>query len=497
MADIILEMKKITKVFAGVKALDTVDLQIEKGEVHALCGENGAGKSTLMKILAGLYQMDSGEILYKGESVSYKNPFMALNNGISMIHQEINLIQDMDIAENIWLGREIEFCKGGIINRAKRYAKTESLLTELNINLDPRKKIKDLSVAMMQLVELARAVSYHSQIIIMDEPTSALTQSEIDILYSIVKKLAKKQAAVIFISHKFEEIFEICDKVTVLRDGQYIATSKCVDIDKDQLIKMVAGRDISNESYRKDVVLGEPLIEIKELRNPGVFEDINFTVKSSEVLGFSGLMGAGRTEIMRAIFGIDEYVSGEIWIEGKKIKISTPGDAVAQGIGMVTEDRLRSGGIFTLSVLGNATLPSLKKISNKLQMFRKKSELEFFKKVSDDISIKYSNPNEVIGNLSGGNQQKTIFARWLLTNPKILILDEPTRGIDVGAKAEIYKLIDHLARQGMAIILVSSEMPELFAVCDRIIVIREGKIVLEANSNETDQETLIKYAFGV
>ncbi len=492
-----LEMKGITKVFSGVKALNQVNFEVRAGEVHALCGENGAGKTTLMKILAGLYVPDAGSIMLNGSELHLKNPYMALNSGIAMIHQEMNLVQNMDVAENLWMGREKIFSKGGIISLAARYQATEKLFKELGIDLNPRKKIKELSIAAMQLVELARAVSYHSDIIIMDEPTSALTESEIQILYRIVRDLAAKHKAVIFISHKFEEIFEICDRVTVLRDGCYISTCECSDICKDDLIKMVAGRTILRTGYRTGGKMGKQVLEVMNLNSPGVFEDVTFSVREGEVLGFSGLMGAGRTEIMRALYGLDKAASGEIRIDGKKVQIRSPKDAVELGIGMVTEDRLRSGGIFTMSVMANATLPSLKKLSGRTQTFSVKKEKELFGQEASKVDIKYASADELIGNLSGGNQQKTIFARWLMTGPRVLILDEPTRGIDVGTKSEIYKLIDKLAKQGMAILLVSSEMPELFAVSDRIMVVRQGRIVFQGEGSTLNQEILMKHAFGI
>lgn len=497
MSNSLLEMKGITKVFSGVRALNQVNFEVRAGEVHALCGENGAGKTTLMKILAGLYIPDAGSIMLNGREMNLKNPYMALNSGIAMIHQEMNLVQNMDVAENLWMGREKKFSKGGIISLAARYQATQEIFEELGIDLNPQKKIKELSIAAMQLVELARAVSYNSEIIIMDEPTSALTESEIQILYRIVRQLVNKNKAVIFISHKFEEIFEICDRVTVLRDGCYISTCECRDISKDDLIKMVAGRSILRTGYRTGGKTGKKVLEVINLNNPGVFEDVTFSVREGEVLGFSGLMGAGRTEIMRAVYGLDKAVSGEILLDGEKVQIHSPKDAAEKGIGMVTEDRLRSGGIFTMSVMANATLPSLKKISGKTQMFSRKREIELFRQEASKVDIKYASEDELIGNLSGGNQQKTIFARWLMTGPRVLILDEPTRGIDVGTKSEIYKLIDKLAKQGMAILLVSSEMPELFAVCDRIMVVRQGRIVFEGESSALNQEILMKHAFGI
>lgn len=497
MDDIILYMKGIVKVFAGVRALNNVQFQLKRGEVHALIGENGAGKSTLMNILLGIYQPDYGEIFLNGKPVSFKNPAEALDSGISMIHQEISLVPNMEVDENIWLGREKKFIKGCLIDKKSRKEQTKNLLDELGLDINPASKVKDLSIANMQLVELARAVSCDSDIIIMDEPTSALTNHEIELLYNIVRKLAKQGKAIIFISHKLEEIFDICQRVTILRDGNYIATENCSDVDTEKLITMIVGRKQNRVYEKKNYSSEQVILEVRNLYQTGVFHDINFSVKKGEVLGFAGLMGSGRTEIMQALFGITKPTSGEVLYYGKKAEIKKPGDAVKLKIGMVTEDRLRTGSIYTMSVMKNTTIVKIKDIANKLHLFSRMNEKNFFSKVAGDLDVKYSTPDDLIGQLSGGNQQKVIFARWLATKPEVLILDEPTRGIDVGSKAEIYRLIASLASQGMAILLVSSEMLELLALSDRINVIRKGEIVYECSHEEANQETLISYAFGV
>ena len=493
----ILKMSGIKKVFAGVIALDDVNLELEKGEIHALIGENGAGKSTLMKILLGMYQRDGGEIEFKGQKINFKSPAEALESGISMIHQEISLVPNMTVAENIWLGREKQFKKGAMIDIRKRHEKTEKLLHGLEIDVKPNVPVKNLSVAEMQLVELARAVSYDADIIIMDEPTSALTTKEVELLYKITRNLAKEGVTSVFISHKLEEIFDICDRVTVLRDGHFIKTDYCKNISNDQLIKMIVGRELKDIYPKVQPKYGDVALEVKHLCKTGVFDDISFEVRSGEILGFAGLMGAGRTEIMRSIFGMERPDSGEIYIHGKKVHIKRPKDAVENGIGMVTEDRLRTGSIYTLSVIGNTTLASLGQITNRLELYSPKKELKEFTKVSGKLSVKYSSPKELIGNLSGGNQQKVIIARWLLKNVDILIMDEPTRGIDVGSKSEIYQLMADLANQGMAIIMISSEMPELLGMSNRIVVVRGGTLVFECSRQEADQETLIAHAFDI
>lgn len=497
MQETILEMRDIVKVFAGVHALNGVQLEIKKGEVHALIGENGAGKSTLMKILLGIYKPDAGEIYFKGKKTEFANPSDALKNGISMIHQEICLVPEMDVAENIWLGREHLFMKAGMLNKKKRYGETRKFLDELGIHIDPAACIKDLSVASAQLVELARAVSYHSDIIIMDEPTSAFTTTEVGILYSIVRKLAAQGTAIIFISHKLEEIYDICTRVTVLRDGTYVASKDVTELTMEKLIPMIVGRkqekSFEKENYTRDKVI----LEVKNFNNAGVFSDINFQLHEGEVLGFSGLMGAGRTEIMESLFGIRKFTSGQVFLDGREIHINSPKDAVKFGFGMVTEDRLNSGAIYSLSVLQNTTIVEMAKIANRLGIYSHKKEKVFFDEAAKAFEVKYSSADEGIGQLSGGNQQKVIFARWLATKPRILILDEPTRGIDVGSKGEIYKLIAKLAEQGIAILFISSELPELLALSDKIHVIRDGRMVYTCGHEEATQETLIAHAFGV
>lgn len=497
MSETILRMNEIVKVFGGVHALNGVRFELNKGEIHALIGENGAGKSTLMKILLGMYEADAGEILLKGEKVNFKSPADALKNGISMIHQEISLVPEMDVSENIWLGREKQLKKYGLINKKKRYKATKKLMDELDIPIDPLKRVSELSVANMQLVELARAVSYNSDIIIMDEPTSALTNKEIDILYRIVRKLSRENTAIIFISHKLEEIYEICERVTVLRDGTFVATEKSEDLPMEKLISMIVGRKNTQPFEKQNYASDEVVLEVNGLTQKGVFQDVSFKIHKGEVLGFSGLMGAGRTEIAEAVFGLSKLDSGEILYKGNKIMNKSPAQAVENKIGMVTEDRLRTGSIATMSVMKNATLVAMKNLDNKAGFFSHKKEKLFFKKAATEFDVKFSSPNELIGQLSGGNQQKVIFARWLSTKPEVLILDEPTRGIDIGSKNEIYGLISKLAEEGMAILLISSEMPELLALSDRIHVVREGQIVHRCDRKEATQEELISYAFGI
>ncbi len=494
--DYILEMQDIVKTFPGVKALDHAKLQIKKGEVHALIGENGAGKSTLMKILLGIYRPDGGTVVYKGSPVDFRVPYEALTAGISMIHQEISLIPTVDVAENIWIGREKDFSKGGIINSKKRIEKAQELLDELGIEIDPRRTVRDLSVASMQLVEIARAASYNSDIIIMDEPTSSLSDSEISILYKIIKDLSAKGTSIIFISHKLEEIFKVCSRVTVMRDGQFISVHDTSDITQDELVAKIAGREIKDLFPKIETTPGDVALQIKGLSSGNKFQNISLNVRKGEILGLCGLVGAGRTEVMRAVFGIDPFDSGEILVDGVPAKIQSPKDAIRFGLAMVTEDRRLSGIIAGLTVKANISLAYLSSICNKFTFIGKKREDEDSKMCQKKLSIRAASLNQTIGSLSGGNQQKAIIARWLLTNPKVLILDEPTRGIDVGSKSEIHRLISELAAEGMAVVMISSEMPEILGMSDRIIVMREGRIMGEFNRNDADQETLIKRAFG-
>lgn len=496
MSDTVLKMKGITKRFVGIKALDNVDFELERGEVRALIGENGAGKSTLMKVLLGIHHLDAGEIEFMGKKVDFREPKDALHAGISMIHQEISLIPTMDVAENIWMGREDKFAKGGIIDARKRYKATQALLDRLGIHVNPKSKVSSLSIAMMQLVELARAVSYDSQLIIMDEPTSALTTEEVELLYAIVRSLTQQGVTIIFISHKIDEIFAICNNVTVLRDGQMIGTRPITaDMSTNDLVTMIVGRDISNSFVKETVKVGQTVLEVQHLSG-AAFRDVSFQIGAGEIVGFSGLLGAGRSEIARAIFGIDPHTSGKILVNGQEAHITKPGDAIRCGMGMVTEDRLRMGAIYTMSVKQNATLANLFRMV-RAGFVRRKVENSEFDQVAKELSIKYAKDTDFINSLSGGNQQKVILGRWLMTQPKVLILDEPTRGIDVGSKTEIYKLINTLAKQGLAIMFISSEMPEILSLCDRTFVVRNGRLVFECTRENMTQELLGAHAFGL
>ncbi|WP_343248990.1 sugar ABC transporter ATP-binding protein [Diplocloster hominis] len=494
--DLVLKVTDLSKSFSGVEVLNRIQFELRKGEVHALLGENGAGKSTFMKILLGIHTADSGCILFKGKEVRFKEPYDALQAGISMIHQEISLIPNMTVTENIWVGREKQFYRHGFIDRKRQLAKTRELLESLKVSIDPQAIVKNLSIANMQMVELVRAVSYHSDIIIMDEPTSALTQSEIEVLYRVVRGLAKDGVSVIFISHKLEEVFEICDRVTILRDGHYIETRECAGTDMSTLIRLIVGRELNQMFPKEEVQIGEEVLSVRQLSRSGVYENISFQVRQGEIVGICGLMGAGRTEIMRGLFGVDPVDSGEVSIRGKVHKIRSPRDAIGCGLGMVTEDRLQLGGIRILSIKVNMTLVYLKKLCTAKLFVRKTEEATRCRDMMELMEVKAASMNQTISQLSGGNQQKVIVGKWLMNQPDILILDEPTRGIDIGSKSEIHRLISKLAKQGMAILMVSSELPEILGMSDRILVIREGKIVAEHNRGDVDQEILIKEEFG-
>ena len=495
--EVILKMQDVTKLFPGVKALDKVQLELRKGEILAVIGENGAGKSTLMKVLLGIYKADGGTIIYKGKEVRFSSPLDALNAGIAMIHQEISLVPTMDVAENIWLGRENITMRRGMISREGRYKATEDILKAMDIDLDPRAMVRDLTAAKMQMVELVRAASYNADVIIMDEPTSSLSNEEIDILYRIVRELKKKGVSIIFISHKLEEIFELCDRVSIYRDGHYVDTRECKNLKMSELVSMIVGREIKDQFPKMKAEIGEVVLEVKNFNRQGVFKDINFNIRRGEILGVSGLVGAGRSEIMRAVFGADPRDSGQVFIEGKEVRIHSPSDAIKAGISMLTEDRMRTGSIYTMSVMGNTTIAAFDKLCcNRFGMIKEASEKKIFESTKKDLEVKCSSENQLIKELSGGNQQKALIGRWLLTHPKVLIIDEPTRGIDVGSKSEIHRLISKLACEGMAVIMISSELPEILGMSDRIIVVRHGSIVCETKREDATQEKLISYAFG-
>jgi inositol transport system ATP-binding protein len=490
--NIILQVNHLTKSFGGVKALDNISFTLEKGEVHALMGENGAGKSTFMKLLMGLLQPDSGEIIFEGYLVENKTVHQLLAMGISMIHQEILAVPELTVAQNIFLGNE----KGNKfwINESANNAKVQQLLDSLEVNFKATTKIKHLSIAEKQMVEMAKAISNNAKIIIMDEPTSAISDKEVAVLFKIIRQLKEKGVAIIYISHKMDEIYQIADTITVLRDGKYIGTHPAKELSHNALITMMVGREIQQLFPDNEPISYEnpPFFSIKNFQKKGKFQDINFAISAGEVLGMAGLMGAGRTEIARAIYGLDTTNSGEIWLNGQQLFINSPKDAVQNGIGYVSEDRKAEGFIPELSIQQNLSLGNLKAFA-KGWFVNSTAENTATTKLAQDLKIK-SAQTQQLKNLSGGNQQKVVIGKVLLANPKVIILDEPTRGVDIGAKFEIYKLINELKAKGIAIILISSEMPELLGMSDRIMVINKGKQAAIFSKKEATQEKLMQYA---
>ncbi len=492
----ILVMKDIVKTFPGVKALKGVELNVKYGEIHALMGENGAGKSTLMKCLIGIHPPTSGQIYFEGKLIDNYSTADALKMGIAMIHQELSPVEHRSIMENIWLGREPK-TKLGLVDHKKMYEMTKEVLKQIDFNEDPKTLMVNLTVANMQMIEIAKALSYNAKLIIMDEPTSALTNKEIDQLFSIMRRLRESGKSIVYISHKLEEIYEITDSITVYRDGQYIGSGNTKEIDVSELIKMMVGREV-NEMFPKEICeIGEVKMEVKDLCYGKKFKDVSFNVRKGEILGIAGLVGAGRTEVIETIFGIRGKTSGQIFVDGKEVRIHTPADAKNNKMALLTEDRRVTGIFPMLSVLQNVIIANISKYIKKNGLLNHKQAIIDTNEFVKAISIKTPSIYQKIENLSGGNQQKVLVARWLLTNPEILFLDEPTRGIDVGAKSEIHRLITRLAGQGKSIIMVSSELPEVMGMSDRIVIMHEGRVTgIVENNSELTQEEIMKYATG-
>lgn len=492
----LLRMVDVEKTFPGVRALKGVNLNVKRGEVHALCGENGAGKSTLMKCLIGIQPVTSGEIIFDGKSISNYNTADALNMGISMIHQELSPVAYRPIMENIWLGRE-PVNKFGLVDHKKMYEDSKEVLKQIDLDVDPKTQMVNLTVAQMQMVEIAKAISYNAKLIIMDEPSSSLTEREEQQLFSIIRRLKAEGRSIIYISHRLAEIFEVADRVTVFRDGTNVGEADVKDITTEQLIAMMVGRPMDDMFPKIETDKEGIVLEVKGLSHHKYFKNVSFTVRKGEILGFAGLVGAGRTEVMETIFGIRPHTEGQIYLHGKPVEIHNPGEAINMGISFLTEDR-RGTGIFPLlSIDTNIAIPNYDKYLTKLGLVDQKAVDEACAKYVEAIEIKTPSLKQKIMNLSGGNQQKVLLARWLMTEPDVLILDEPTRGIDVGAKAEIYQLMSELASQGKCIIMVSSELPEVIGMSDRIVVMHEGKITgILDNGPDITQEVLMRYATG-
>lgn len=490
MDDVILKMQHISKTYGGIKALDNVELEVQRGEILCLLGENGAGKSTLMKILSGVVVPNQGaEIVLDGQKVDIKNPNSAHELGISIVHQELIQFPDMNIMENIYVGRYPR--KNGLIDYGELEKRTRTLMEELGIYFDPKEYIRNLSVAQRQLVEIMKALSFQAKIIIFDEPTSSLTSEETTILFSIIQNLKEKGISQIYISHRLEDIFAIGDRITVLRDGQNSGGGMVKDLNSDQVVSLMVGRNIENQFPKERTEVGEEILRVEHIQNDKV-KDVSFTLRRGEVLGFGGLVGAGRTELMRAVMGLDKC-TGSIYKNGKELKNANPMDAIQNGFAMVPEDRKDQGLVLLLSILNNIEMSSLKTLSH-AGFMNASAENACVDKYAEQLHIKMANKRLPASSLSGGNQQKVVIAKCLATEPEILILDEPTRGIDVGSKAEIYQIINDLAKKGVAVIIVSSELPELLNISDRIIVMREGFVTGEIRANEADEESVMKLA---
>lgn len=495
----VLEMRSITKAFPGVLALDGMNLKVRAGKVHVLVGENGAGKSTLMKILSGTYSIDGGEIIFKGEVLSSQNTGTALARGISMIHQELSPVLDMTIAENIFLGREPALANKGLLSRFVDFQRmnmnTQALLDRLGLKYTPDTRMRDLSIAAMQLIEIVKAISREASLVIMDEPTSAISDTEVAMLFRQIADLKASGVAVIYITHKMDEIFQIADDITVMRDGQFVAAGPASDYDANKLISQMVGRTISNIFPKEEVPIGKVVLSIEGISREGAFEDISFSVRAGEIVGLAGLIGAGRTEVARAIFGLDAFDEGRVLLNGLALKVKSPAHAISEGIAMVSEDRKAEGLILCRSVGENISLANLKKFASGLFIDERREETAAQRMIKM-LQIKTPDTAMIVENLSGGNQQKIVLAKWLLGDLKLLILDEPTRGIDVGSKSEIHRLMTEFARQGLAIIMISSELPEILGMSDRVVVMSEGRVAGQLTRSEADQESIMRLATG-
>jgi ribose transport system ATP-binding protein len=490
-----LEMRHISKQYPGVRALDDVSLTVGVGEVHALLGENGAGKSTLMKILAGAQSRDGGEILLNGQAVAIDGPQKAMDLGISIIYQEFNLVPYLSAGENIFLGREPRAALPGFVDFKTLYREAQQVIDKLGVRMDARTPVNRLSIAQQQMVEIAKATSKKAKIIVMDEPSATLTDHELKALFDLIRQLKSEGVSVIYISHRLEEVFEVCDRATIMRDGKWIVTRDVPDLTREEIIRLMVGRELKDAIPKVVAKTGDVALKVSHLNRTGVLHDISFEVRQGEVVGLAGLVGAGRTETARAIFGADPIDSGEIQVLGKSVKIRSPQDAIKHGIGLVTEDRKQQGLVLGMAVRENSTLANLDILAT-LGFIRRREERAVAEKYRVDLAIKTPSIEQTVQNLSGGNQQKVVLAKWLFTGSKVLIFDEPTRGIDVGAKSEIYKLMNELAAQGVAIIMISSELPEILGMSDRILVMHEGRIAGELSRAQADQESIMHLATG-
>ena len=495
LSDIKMRVADIEKSFPGVKALSNINFSLRKGTVHALCGENGAGKSTLMKIIMGIYKADKGQIYIDEKPVTIRNPIQAMEMGISMIAQELNYVSDLSVEENLFLGR-LPVTRFGRVDWKKVHSEARRVLKEEGLSYSPSQKLKSLTVSDIQMLEITKAVTNNAQIIIMDEPTSSITEKEVGILFDKITELKKKGVSIIYISHKMEEVFKIADDITILMDGSVVSTDRAEDLDMDTVISRMVGRKIENVYPKEEVPAGEMALEVRGLTKEGIFEDISFHVKKGEIVGFAGLVGAGRTETMRAIFGLDPYDSGTICINGQETKLRSPEESIKKKLVMLSENRREEGIIPPRSVEENASLASLKKFIYGGFAHRKK-ERRVVEEMFEKMNVKTPSLETEISKLSGGNQQKVLLTRWMLCDPEVMILDEPTRGIDVGAKFEIYKLMTEMVKEDRAVIMVSSELPELLGMCDRIYVMCQGRITGCMERDRFSQEIIMRFATGL
>ncbi len=490
----IVELTGITKQFGAVQALRGVDFRLFPGEVHALVGENGAGKSTLVKILAGIYRPDAGVMKVGGEPIVFRSPTQAQALGIAVVQQEPMLFPDLDVAENVFMGRHPRD-RFGRVDWKRMYREVDQLLASLGVPLSSHTPVQGLSVAEQQLVEIAKALSISARVLVLDEPTAALSSHEVEELFAIVKQLRERGVAILFVSHRLEEVFAIADRLTIFRDGTHIITAPVSEMTTEELIKHMVGREVSNLYPKGDAEIGEVVLEVRHLTRPGVFDDVSFQLRRGQILGFAGLVGAGRTEVARVLFGIDRAESGEIWLKGKRVRIHSPQQAVDYGIAYVPEDRHLQGLVMEFSIASNVTLAILDRVS-RLGLIDPRRERKIAGDYSSQLRVRSASVEQLVSALSGGNQQKVVLSKWLATNPSVLILDEPTRGIDVGAKAEVHRIISDLAASGLAIILISSELPEVLAMADEVMVLHEGHVTGTFPRSEATSERVMFAATG-
>lgn len=490
-----IEMSGITKAFSGNVVLNNVQFELADGEIHALMGENGAGKSTMMKILSGIYTKDAGEIKVDGQVVNFKSPKDAEKLGIIVIHQELNMLPDLTVAQNLFLGKELTYGKTGILKTRQMEKEASQLLSKLGLNVNPKTRTGDLSVGKQQIIEIAKAIASNAKVIVMDEPTAALTDREIETLFQTIRELKAKGISFVYISHRMEEIFAICDRITILRDGQYVGVRNIPETNFDEIVAMMVGRELGERFPERKSTIGNTKLEVRNLTVNGLFHNLSFKLRKGEVLGVAGLMGAGRTEVAQTLFGYRKASSGEILIDGKKVVIKSPIDAMKYGIGFVTEDRKTQGLVLDFTIKENITLTNLDKCASS-GIVNQTKENSMVAKYIEELKIRTSGPEQRVKSLSGGNQQKVVLAKWLGTEPDILILDEPTRGVDIGARKEIYQIINQLAEAGVAILMISSELPEVIGMADRVIVMQEGKLTGEVMKEQMTQEIIMQYATG-